>query len=155
MVEARPRIAKPRCLIRKSGPRLAEKIMRDQRLRPDDDSSRLRRSEVYRPVRPHYKPPARWPLSFSEGAARDAQVAQLVEHATENRSVGGSIPPLGTIEKVHLFAVLLLEQIPSGKQPVSAVREPDPLTVQICDLSRAEPRSYFSTIVVSLILGIL
>jgi hypothetical protein len=27
----------------------------------------------------------------------DAQVAQLVEHATENRSVGGSIPPLGTI----------------------------------------------------------
>ena len=28
---------------------------------------------------------------------RGAQVAQLVEHATENRSVGGSIPPLGTI----------------------------------------------------------
>src|ERR1019366_2877755 len=27
----------------------------------------------------------------------DAQVAQLVEHATENRSVGGSIPPLGTL----------------------------------------------------------
>ena len=27
---------------------------------------------------------------------RGAQVAQLVEHATENRSVGGSIPPLGT-----------------------------------------------------------
>ena len=26
-----------------------------------------------------------------------AQVAQLVEHATENRSVGGSIPSLGTI----------------------------------------------------------
>ena len=32
---------------------------------------------------------ASWPGS--------AQVAQLVEHATENRSVGGSIPPLGTI----------------------------------------------------------
>lgn len=30
-------------------------------------------------------------------AAFGAQVAQLVEHATENRSVGGSIPPLGTI----------------------------------------------------------
>ena len=29
--------------------------------------------------------------------AQHAQVAQLVEHATENRSVGGSIPPLGTI----------------------------------------------------------
>ena len=27
----------------------------------------------------------------------NAQVAQLVEHAIENRSVGGSIPPLGTI----------------------------------------------------------
>jgi hypothetical protein len=26
-----------------------------------------------------------------------AQIAQLVEHATENRSVGGSIPLLGTI----------------------------------------------------------
>jgi hypothetical protein len=30
-------------------------------------------------------------------ASNDAQVAQLVEHATENRSVGGSIPLLGTI----------------------------------------------------------
>ena len=28
---------------------------------------------------------------------RDAQVAQLVEHAIENRSVAGSIPALGTI----------------------------------------------------------
>jgi hypothetical protein len=27
----------------------------------------------------------------------DAQVAQLVEHAIENRSVAGSIPALGTI----------------------------------------------------------
>ncbi len=33
----------------------------------------------------------------SNGGEPDAQVAQLVEHATENRSVGGSIPPLGTI----------------------------------------------------------
>src|SRR6185437_10741252 len=35
----------------------------------------------------------------SAGAKRrpGAQVAQLVEHAIENRSVGGSIPPLGTI----------------------------------------------------------
>src|SRR6185437_1690659 len=29
-------------------------------------------------------------------AARGAQVAQLVEHVTENHGVGGSIPPLGT-----------------------------------------------------------
>jgi hypothetical protein len=28
-----------------------------------------------------------------------AQVAQLVEHVTENHGVGGSIPPLGTILK--------------------------------------------------------
>ena len=38
-------------------------------------------------TRPISPPPAKW----------RAQVAQLVEHATENRSVGGSIPPLGTI----------------------------------------------------------
>ena len=31
----------------------------------------------------------------------NAQVAQLVEHATENRSVGGSIPPLGTTPPSH------------------------------------------------------
>jgi hypothetical protein len=45
---------------------------------------------VDRAARPDYKPalPGRDP--------RSAQVAQLVEHATENRSVGGSIPPLGT-----------------------------------------------------------
>jgi hypothetical protein len=32
----------------------------------------------------------------------NAQVAQLVEHATENRSVGGSIPPLGTIQMADI-----------------------------------------------------
>lgn len=36
------------------------------------------------------------------GPNRDAQVAQLVEHATENRSVGGSIPPLGTTQPISL-----------------------------------------------------
>src|SRR6185437_12054801 len=51
-----------------------------------------RQSVVDRSARPHYKPPARWLLE----SPRYAQVAQLVEHATENRSVGGSIPPLGT-----------------------------------------------------------
>jgi hypothetical protein len=36
---------------------------------------------------------------------RQAQVAQLVEHATENRSVGGSTPSLGTIsfQRVEWF----------------------------------------------------
>jgi hypothetical protein len=36
----------------------------------------------------------------------NAQVAQLVEHATENRSVGGSIPPLGTIKSILSFAFI-------------------------------------------------
>jgi hypothetical protein len=35
-----------------------------------------------------------------------AQVAQLVEHAIENRSVGGSIPPLGTTSRSQMFAVV-------------------------------------------------
>src|SRR3569833_4277845 len=52
-----------------------------------------RRSTVDSAVRAAYKPPARRPFR----PKRPAQVAQLVEHATENRSVGGSIPPLGTI----------------------------------------------------------
>ena len=41
-------------------------------------------------------PPAQgWPPSHLR--IGHAQVAQLVEHAIENRSVGGSIPSLGTI----------------------------------------------------------
>jgi hypothetical protein len=31
-----------------------------------------------------------------------AQVAQLVEHCTENAGVGGSIPPLGTITPLNI-----------------------------------------------------
>ena len=34
-----------------------------------------------------------------------AQVAQLVEHVTENHGVGGSIPPLGTI---NLFSLIFI-----------------------------------------------
>jgi hypothetical protein len=33
-----------------------------------------------------------------------AQVAQLVEHVTENHGVGGSIPPLGTTLRLQMFA---------------------------------------------------
>jgi hypothetical protein len=40
-----------------------------------------------------------------------AQVAQLVEHVTENHGVGGSIPPLGTI-KINDLAVAI--EWPSG-----------------------------------------
>jgi hypothetical protein len=50
-----------------------------------------RRSVVDRAARPDYKP------ALPAPRREPAQVAQLVEHATENRSVGGSIPPLGTI----------------------------------------------------------
>jgi hypothetical protein len=46
-------------------------------------------------ARPDYKPAL--PAASRLGSA---QVAQLVEHATENRSVGGSIPPLGTISEI-------------------------------------------------------
>jgi hypothetical protein len=42
------------------------------------------------------------PRSAAPCRRAGAQVAQLVEHATENRSVGGSIPPLGTISPSHL-----------------------------------------------------
>jgi hypothetical protein len=47
----------------------------------------------------------RRPVGFL-GASRYAQVAQLVEHATENRSVGGSIPPLGTTLRPSGYAWL-------------------------------------------------
>ena len=44
-------------------------------------------------VRPSlYNARRRANLRFAAGA----QVAQLVEHVTENHGVGGSIPPLGT-----------------------------------------------------------
>ena len=46
---------------------------------------------VDRAGEPDYKP-----ALPGHGLSGNAQVAQLVEHATENRSVGGSIPPLGT-----------------------------------------------------------
>ncbi len=39
------------------------------------------------------------------GQRLGAQVAQLVEHATENRSVGGSIPPLGTMISMGYKAI--------------------------------------------------
>ncbi len=48
------------------------------------------RLEIYRARR--LIPPA----PPEHGGAKPAKVAQSVEHATENRSVGGSIPPLGT-----------------------------------------------------------
>ena len=46
----------------------------------------------------HALTPSLYRRSYRERTAIPvaAQVAQLVEHTTENRSVGGSIPPLGT-----------------------------------------------------------
>jgi hypothetical protein len=51
---------------------------------------------------PDYKPPLPQAVFRLCGSA---QVAQLVEHATENRSVGGSIPPLGTIKINNLAPI--------------------------------------------------
>jgi hypothetical protein len=39
----------------------------------------------------------------------NAQVAQLVEHVTENHGVGGSIPPLGTISIFSSFQINRLD----------------------------------------------
>ena len=45
-----------------------------------------------------YKPPVLEPFRvYARTVRRLAQVAQLVEHVTENHGVGGSIPPLGTM----------------------------------------------------------
>jgi hypothetical protein len=41
-------------------------------------------------------PPLETPAGAHAGRVKWAQVAQLVEHCTENAGVGGSIPPLGT-----------------------------------------------------------
>ena len=58
-------------------------------------------------------PALRSPLSGGFGA----QVAQLVEHAIENRSVGGSIPPLGTTTSAEgVGAVSGARHIVDGKQ---------------------------------------
>ena len=46
-------------------------------------------------ARLHYKSGPR----AGRDAALPAQVAQLVEHVTENHGVGGSIPPLGTTKQ--------------------------------------------------------
>ena len=51
------------------------------------------------PDRPSIRPRA--PLAALRPRA-GAQVAQLVEHVTENHGVGGSIPPLGTNEISNL-----------------------------------------------------
>jgi hypothetical protein len=54
----------------------------------------------------------------------DAQVAQLVEHATENRSVGGSIPPLGTILKSLGFWQFRQSKYQPQVQVVSGFADP-------------------------------
>ena len=48
---------------------------------------------------------------YNPRAFADAQVAQLVEQRTENPRVGGSIPPLGTIDflnRDYLCDIMLL-----------------------------------------------
>ena len=64
---------------------------------------------LYGSVRPFWTVPGQ--ASINPGALllashlrAGAQVAQLVEHVTENHGVGGSIPPLGTIPARSLSA---------------------------------------------------
>ncbi len=74
---------------------------------------------------PHREVPVRGGVSIAEGpldrphgaAYREgaAQVAQLVEHVTENHGVGGSTPSLGTIP--HLPRTTQLR--PFGLAPVA------------------------------------
>src|SRR5206468_1285329 len=56
-----------------------------------------------------------------------AQVAQLVEHVTENHGVGGSIPPLGTIllsyKRSSTRAVSASPCVlPSNRSPAASLR---------------------------------
>src|SRR3954463_325483 len=70
---------------------------------------------VDRTSAPDYKPPLPAPVLTGS-----AQVAQLVEHATENRSVGGSIPPLGTISPmlvVRFSNLSHMKRYECGEQP--------------------------------------
>ncbi len=50
--------------------------------------------------------PCLYKAALPTGASRPAgaQVAQLVEHVTENHGVGGSIPPLGTNQTAFIPA---------------------------------------------------
>jgi hypothetical protein len=60
-------------------------------------------------VRPSlYNARRRANLRFAAGA----QVAQLVEHVTENHGVGGSIPPLGTIDFNDLVTITNFDNLP-------------------------------------------
>src|SRR6185312_8779593 len=55
-------------------------------------------------------------LQGARDVPRAAQVAQLVEHVTENHGVGGSIPPLGTIPARRQSGGLTSTGIPSGSE---------------------------------------
>ena len=56
----------------------------------DSPGPTLYKTALSRTPHPHL-----WLLRVPQNV--NAQVAQLVEHCTENAGVGGSIPPLGTI----------------------------------------------------------
>ena len=65
-------------------------------VRPDADNASVRlRSAVLDSAGASLYKPRR--SSLGSHLRAGAQVAQLVEHVTENHGVGGSIPPLGTI----------------------------------------------------------
>ena len=71
--------------------------------------------------------PARAPSGDAKGRQIDtrtvnkihkfAQVAQLVEHVTENHGVGGSIPPLGTKTYLYFNDLTWLIRSPEIERP--------------------------------------
>ena len=71
----------------------------------------------------------------------DAQVAQLVEHVTENHGVGGSIPPLGTTTSpIIRFPGLFASDWPTAGTAVEMGHSrrgmPPPFTVRVASLTR-------------------
>ena len=73
----------------------------------------LGRNALDKPQPPPYKPPSAALMRFG------AQVAQLVEHATENRSVGGSIPPLGTIAPPRVVTLRRARMFDVAREPLA------------------------------------
>ena len=90
-----------------------------------------RRSAVDTAALPDYKPRSQAVVAGS------AQVAQLVEQATENRCVGGSIPPLGTMNFLRRCA----KHLRTGAVPLALYTQLVPLfEQQIAQLTSALKR---------------
>ena len=75
--------------------------MRPRRRRsPEPSGNSIVRAVLHESPRLDSRRPCLYKAALPTGprVPAGAQVAQLVEHVTENHGVGGSIPPLGTIK---------------------------------------------------------